>query len=79
MIRAPPRFPLPFAAHRSFRTPPDPWYHVAGIGMVDQVDCQLLDAIRSDQLRSLGLELRQLQDRDLRRIIHYSRVYRNAV
>ncbi len=79
MIRAPPRFPLPFAAHRSFRTPPDPCYHVAGIGMVDQVHCQFLNAIRSDRLRSLGFELRQLQDRDLSRIIHYSRLYRNAV
>jgi hypothetical protein len=71
MIRAPPRFPLPFAAHRSNPDSARSLYHVARIGMVDQVDSQFLNAIRSDQLRSLGFELRQLQDRDLSRIIHY--------
>jgi hypothetical protein len=47
--------------------------------MVSQINSQSLDAIGPDQLCSLGLELRELQDRDLRRTIPYSSVYRNAV
>jgi hypothetical protein len=46
-------------------------YHVAGVGTVDQINSQCLDTIRPDQLGGLSLELRQLQDRDLRRIVHY--------
>ncbi len=37
------------------------------------------NTIGPDQLCSLSLELRQLQDRDLWRIVHYWRVYRSAV
>ena len=40
--------------------------------MVNQINGYRFDAIRSDQLRGLGLELRQLQDRDFRHIAHYS-------
>ncbi len=54
-------------------------YHVTGVGVVNQIDGHGLNPIRSDQLRGLGLELRQLQDSDLGRIVHYPRVYRNAV
>jgi hypothetical protein len=54
-------------------------YHVAGVGMVDQINSQCLDTIRPDHLGGLSLELWQLQDRDLGRIVHRSRVYRNAV
>ena len=46
-------------------------YHVACIGMVNQINGYGFNAIRSDWLRGLGLELRQLQDRDLGRIVHY--------
>jgi len=54
-------------------------YHVAGVRMIDQINSQRLNAIRPDQLRSLGFELRQLKDRDLARIATILRLYRNAV
>jgi len=38
-----------------------------------------MSASPSVKLRGLDFEHRQLQDRDLGRIVHYSRVYRNAV
>jgi len=72
---------LPFA----FRSPsqlPDSArsrYHVAGVRMIAQINSQRLNAIRPDQPRGLGLELRQLQDGDLGRIVYYLRVYRIAV
>ena len=69
-MRAPPRFSLPFAAHRSFRAPPQARNHVASVGMIDQIDRYCLNAIRFDQLRSLGPELRELQNRDFGRIVH---------
>jgi hypothetical protein len=47
--------------------------------MVNQINGYRFDAVRSDQLCGLGLELRQLQDRGFGRIVHHSRVYRNAV
>ena len=53
-------------------------HHVAGIGMVKQIDSKRLDAVRPDQLHGFGLEPRQLQDRDLDGIVHQIRVYRNA-
>lgn len=45
-------------------------YYVACVGMIDKINCQRLDGIGSDQLGSLGLELRQLEYRDLRRLIY---------
>jgi hypothetical protein len=75
MIRVPPRFPLPFAAHRNFRTPTRSLYHVAGIRMVNQINGHRLNAIRPDQFGSFGLELWQLQNCDLERI----NIYRIAV
>jgi hypothetical protein len=47
--------------------------------MVNQVCRHRFNAARPDQFRGLGFELRQLQDRDFGRIVHYARVYRNAV
>jgi hypothetical protein len=47
--------------------------------MVNQINGHCFDAVRSNQPSGLGLEFRQLQDRDFRRIIHYLEVYRNAV
>jgi CRISPR/Cas system endoribonuclease Cas6 (RAMP superfamily) len=79
MIRAPPRFPLPFAAHRSYRAPLAPGYHVSSFRVVDQVIRQRLDADCSDQLHGVRLELRQLQDRNLRRGAHHLTIYRIAV
>jgi hypothetical protein len=79
MIRAPPRFPLPFAAHRNFRAPPAPGITSPASRMVNQIDGHGVDAVHADQLRGLGLELRQLQDRDFARTVHHSGLYRNAV
>src|SRR5947209_18274083 len=70
MIRAPPRLPFPFAAHRSFRTPPDPGIMTPASGRSLKVSGQRLYAIRSNQRRGLGLKLRQLQDRDFGRTAH---------
>ena len=47
--------------------------------MVNQINRQRLDTVGPDQLRGFGFELRQLEDRDLGRFIHYPTVYRNAV
>ena len=47
--------------------------------MADQVNGHPYDTVRSDQRHRLGLELRQLQDRDFQCIAHHSRVYRIAV
>ncbi len=55
------------------------WYHIASVRMINQINSYCLNAVRTDQLGGLGLELWQLQDRDLGRIIHYSAVYRIAV
>jgi len=44
-MRAPPRFPLPFAAHRSFRTPPDPGITSPGIGLANQIKRHRLNPI----------------------------------
>ena len=46
-------------------------YHASGVRSVDQVNGHRFDAVRSYQLSRLGLELRQLQDRDFRRIVHF--------
>ena len=57
-MRAAPRFPLPFAAHRNFRAPPAPGNHVPNVRMVNQINGHRFDSVRSDQLHGLGLELR---------------------
>src|ERR1035437_8567985 len=41
--------------------------------MVDQVDCHRFNAVLPDQVRGLSLELRQLQNRDVGPIVHYSK------
>src|SRR3954447_4189404 len=79
MIRAPPRFPFPFAAHRSLRTPPDPGITSPASGRSTRYEPSFLNTLGPNQVRRLGLELRQLEDRDLGRLVHYPRVYRIAV
>ena len=71
--------PLALGGPPQLADSPGPRYHVSGVGMANQIKGHAFDAVRSDQLRRLGLELRQLQDRDFQRIAHYSEVYRSAV
>jgi hypothetical protein len=77
MIRAPARFPLPFAAHLSSSA--GARNHVAGIGVIGQMGCERLDALRPDQRRSFLLEFRELQNSDFSGIVHYVPLYRSAV
>jgi hypothetical protein len=39
--------------------------------VVNQEECHRFNAVRPDQVRGLGLELRQLQNRDFGPVIHY--------
>jgi hypothetical protein len=60
MIRAPPRFPLPLAAHRNFRRPPGRYY-LSRFWVVAQVDSHRLNTFSVDQLGGLDLEFRYLR------------------
>jgi hypothetical protein len=69
---------FPFGCPSQLPNSARPRNRVARIRMVDQINGYGLNAIRSDERHSLGLELRQLQDRNLRPIFHCPAVYRNA-
>ncbi len=66
--RAPPRFPRPFAAHRSFLMPDEPGITSPRSGLQTRIP-RALRFPQPDQLSGLCLEPWQLQDRDLGRVI----------
>jgi hypothetical protein len=72
---------LPLALRRPSQFPrsASAWYHVPGIWVGDQMNRHRLDPVRSYLLGGLGLELRQLQNRDLGRLVHLPELYRIAV
>jgi hypothetical protein len=47
--------------------------------MIDQILSHGFNAVGSDQLRGLGLKLRELKDGDFGGIVRQIEVYRNAV
>jgi hypothetical protein len=70
MIRAPPRFSFALRCPSQFPDSTRPRNNGARIGMVNKVSGNCLNPIDAEQLRGVGLEFWQLQDRDLRAIIH---------
>src|ERR1019366_3612204 len=59
MIRAPPRFPLPFAGPSQLPRSAGARDHISSVRMINQIHGHGVDAVHADQLRGLGLELRQ--------------------